>query len=65
MTYEQRIAFYNEYMKILTTDPSSLPVWLYLQFKFMTPAGMIAKGDEMEKFVKQYSLNGMKPMCFM
>jgi hypothetical protein len=31
----------------------------------MTPAGMIAKGDEMEKFVKQYSLNGMKPMCFM
>jgi hypothetical protein len=35
-------------------------VWLMLQFKFMTPAKMIAHNDEMEKFLKTFSLNGVK-----
>jgi hypothetical protein len=64
MNQEQRIAFYKEYFTILTTEPLNLPVWLYLQYKFMLPASMIARNDEMEQFVKQYSLNGIKPMCF-
>jgi len=52
--------FYKEYMHILMTDPLSLPVWLMLQRKFMMPAAMIAKGGEMETFMKCYSLNGIK-----
>jgi hypothetical protein len=35
-------------------------VWLMLQFKFMTPAKMIAHNDEMQKFIGQFSLNGIK-----
>lgn len=35
-------------------------IYMMLQMKFMGPAGMIARGDEMEKFVKQFSLNGIK-----
>ena len=45
-------------------------MWLYdyyiytmLQMYFMGPAKMIARGDEMEKFVKHFSLNGIKPIC--
>ena len=52
--------FYKEYMNILATDPLSIPVWLMLQYKFMSPAAMIAKGGEMETFMKRYSLNGIK-----
>ena len=52
--------FYKEYMHILTTDPLSLPVWLMLQRKFMLPAMMIARNDEMEKFMSHFSLNGIK-----
>lgn len=40
-------------------------VYLYLQIVFMGPASMIARNDEVEKFVKQFSLNGLKPMCAM
>jgi hypothetical protein len=57
--------FYKEYMNVLMTDPLNLPVWLMLQRKFMGPAMMIAKGNEMETFMKQFSLNGLKPMCAM
>ena len=35
-------------------------VWLMLQMKFMSPAAMIAKGGEMEAFMKRYSLNGIR-----
>jgi hypothetical protein len=35
-------------------------IWLMLQFKFMTPAKLIAHNDEMEKFLSQFSLNGIK-----
>lgn len=35
-------------------------VWLMLQMKFMSPAAMIARGSEMEKFMKHFSLNGVK-----
>ena len=35
-------------------------VWLMLQMKFMSPAAMIARGGEMEEFMKRYSLNGIK-----
>jgi hypothetical protein len=52
--------FYKEYMNVLATDPLSLPVWLMLQYKFMSPAAMIAKGDKMEQYMKMYSLNGLK-----
>jgi len=31
-----------------------------LEQKFMGPAKMMARGDEMEKFVKHFSLNGIK-----
>ena len=40
-------------------------IWMMLQMKFMGPARMIARGDEMEKFVNHFSLNGIKPMCKM
>jgi hypothetical protein len=35
-------------------------VWLLVQMKFMSPAAMIAKGAEMETFMKQFSLNGIR-----
>jgi hypothetical protein len=35
-------------------------VWLMLQFKFMGPAKMIAKGADMEEFMKLFSLNGIR-----
>jgi hypothetical protein len=35
-------------------------VWLMLQMKFMTPAYMISKNDDMQTFMKQFSLNGIK-----
>ena len=60
MSQEQRLAFYKEYMEILKTDPLNLPMWLYLQYKFMTPAMMTARNDEMQKFMGQFSLNGIK-----
>jgi hypothetical protein len=40
-------------------------IWLMLQMKFMTPAAVMSKGAEMEQFMKQFSLNGIKSsnMC--
>jgi hypothetical protein len=35
-------------------------VWLMLQYKFMLPAMMIARNDETEQFMKQFTLNGIK-----
>ncbi len=35
-------------------------VWLMLQFKFMLPAKLISRGDDMEQFLGQFSLNGIK-----
>jgi hypothetical protein len=35
-------------------------VWLMLQWKFMTPAKMISVNDDMEQFLSQFSLNGIK-----
>jgi len=35
-------------------------VWLMLQYKFMTPAKMISVNDDMEQFLKCFSLNGIK-----
>ena len=35
-------------------------VWLMLQMKFMTPAAMIARNDEMQKWMSYFSLNGIK-----
>jgi hypothetical protein len=35
-------------------------VWLMLQYKFMYPAKMISYNDDMEKFLSQFSLNGIK-----
>jgi hypothetical protein len=42
-------------------------MWLYdyyihmmLQMYFKGPASMIARNDEMEKFIKQFSLNGLR-----
>jgi hypothetical protein len=60
MTLDQQLAFYQEYMQILMTDPLSLPVWLMLQRKFMLPAAMISRNDDMEKFIGHFSLNGVK-----
>ena len=60
MTHEQRLALYREYLDVLITDPLSAPVWLYLNYKFMSPAMMIARNDAAEEFVKRYSLNGIK-----
>ncbi len=59
MTLEQRLNFYKDYISVLTTDPLSLPAWLYLQYKFMTPAAMIARNDAIEELTKpfkQYSI---------
>lgn len=52
--------FFKEYLEVLQTDPLSLPVWWYLNYKFMTPAAMIARNDKMEEFMKHFSLNGIK-----
>lgn len=35
-------------------------VWLMLQYQFMTPAKMIGMGDDMEQYLKHFSLNGIK-----
>jgi hypothetical protein len=35
-------------------------MWFYLQNKFSGPARMIARGAEMEEFMKQFSLNGIR-----
>lgn len=35
-------------------------VWLMLQYRFMAPAKMISAGDDMEQFLKCFSLNGIK-----
>jgi hypothetical protein len=39
-------------------------VWLFLQLYFM-PMTIISKGDEVDKFISHFSLNGIKPftMC--
>jgi hypothetical protein len=39
-------------------------VWLFLQLYYL-PMTIISKGDEMDKFISHFSLNGMKPftMC--
>jgi hypothetical protein len=38
--------------------------WMFLQWYYM-PMTLISKGDEMDKFISHFSLNGMKPftMC--
>jgi hypothetical protein len=45
-------------------DPFALwfdyQVWLMLQMKFMTPAYMMSNNDDMQAFLKQFSLNGIK-----
>jgi hypothetical protein len=35
-------------------------IWLMLQMKFMMPAYMISKNNDMQDFLKQFSLNGLK-----
>jgi hypothetical protein len=60
MSLEQRLAFYKEYMTILMTDPLNLPIWWMLQMKFMLPAAMISRNDEMENFISHFSLNGIR-----
>jgi hypothetical protein len=35
-------------------------VWMMLQFKFMAPAKMISVNDDMEQFLRCFSLNGIK-----
>ncbi len=35
-------------------------VWLMLQYRFATPAKMIAYNDDMENYLKTFSLNGVK-----
>ena len=39
-------------------------VWLMVQMKFMSPAAIIAQGSEMEQFMKQFSLNGIRSPKF-
>jgi hypothetical protein len=38
--------------------------WMFLQWYYM-PMTLISKGDEMDKFISHFSLNGIKPftMC--
>lgn len=50
----------SEYFQVLTKDPLSLPVWWMLQMQFMLPAMLIARNEEVEKFVGAVSLNGIK-----
>jgi len=35
-------------------------VWLMLQYKFMYPAKLIGYNDDMQDYLKQFSLNGIK-----
>jgi len=35
-------------------------IWLMLQYKFMAPANMISANDDMQDFLKHFSLNGIK-----
>jgi len=35
-------------------------VWLMLQYKFMYPAKLIGIGEDMEQYLKCFSLNGVK-----
>jgi len=35
-------------------------VWLMLQYKFMVPAMMIGYNDDMQDYLKHFSLNGIK-----
>lgn len=35
-------------------------IWLMLQYKFMTPANMISVNDDMQEYLKHFSLNGIK-----
>lgn len=35
-------------------------VWIMLQYKFMLPAHIIGLGDDMEQYLKCFSLNGIK-----
>ena len=51
---------FKEYLEVLYNDPLSLPIWWYLNYKFMMPAAMIARNDRMEEFMKHFSLNGIK-----
>jgi hypothetical protein len=39
-------------------------VWMFLQWYYM-PMTLISKGDEMDKFISHFTLNGVKPftMC--
>jgi hypothetical protein len=56
LTNEQITEFYT----LLLTDPLSLPVWWILTLQFMLPAMMIARNDELEKFIGSVSLNGIR-----
>ncbi len=35
-------------------------VWMMLQFQFTMPAKIISYNDDMENFLRQFSLNGIK-----
>lgn len=35
-------------------------VWMMLQYKFMMPAKFMGVGDDMEAYLKSFSLNGIK-----
>jgi hypothetical protein len=39
-------------------------IWMFLQWYYM-PMTLISKGDEMDKFISHFTLNGVKPftMC--
>ena len=37
-----------------------MSVWWMLQYKFMMPAKLIAHNDDMQQFLEQFSLNGLK-----
>ena len=50
----------TEYLELLRNDPLSIPAWLFLQYKFMLPAMLIARNDETEKWMEHFSLNGIR-----
>ncbi len=60
----KREAYLNHPAVKLLSAWMDYQVWLMLQYKFMSPARMIARGGEMETFMKQYSLNGIKSFNF-
>jgi len=35
-------------------------VWIMLQYKFMMPAKLISTSDDMQEFLRCFSLNGIK-----